>query len=101
MSEIAKLEKKIDKQFNDLTALMSNYANDVNARFDQIDTKLDEHDKRFEELDFKFDRLLNTVDALIKRIDTYETELAARDHKIERLERWIELLAEKAGVKLT
>jgi archaellum component FlaC len=101
MSEIAQLEKKMDKQFDNLTALMSNFANDVNERFDKIEARLDQHDKRFDALDEKFNKLLDTIDGLVKRIDDYETELAARDHKIERLERWIEQLASNAGVKLS
>lgn len=101
MSEIANLEKKMDKRFDDLTALMSNFANDIQNKFDQIDAKLNSHDKRFDELDAKFDKLMNTIDGFIKRIDDYETELAARDHKIERLERWIEQIANKTGVKLS
>ncbi|CAN5644852.1 hypothetical protein BH23PAT2_BH23PAT2_03920 [soil metagenome] len=108
MADLEKLEKRMDKQFDDLTALMSKFADDVSARFDQhdarfdqIEAKLKEHDNRFDELDAKFNRLLDAVDGLIKRIDDYETELAARDHKIERLERWIEQIAEKTGVTLS
>lgn len=115
MSEVAKLEKRIDKRFDDLTALMSEFANDVQIKFDKIDNKLIEHDARFDQQDARFDRieerlvrleeshnkLMNTIDGFIKRIDDYETELVARDHKIERLERWIEQIAAKTGVKLT
>jgi hypothetical protein len=45
--------------------------------------------------------LLNTIDGFIGRIDTYETELAAKDHKIERLERWIQEIASKSNIQLT
>lgn len=108
MSELAKLEKRIDKRFDDLTALMSGFANDVNARFDQQDVQFNQQDIRFDRieerikhLEVSHDKLVNTIDGFIKRIDDYETELAARDHKIERLERWIEQIAEKTGVKLS
>jgi hypothetical protein len=40
------------------------------------------------------------IDGFVGRIDNYEIELAARDHKIERLERWIQQLAEKSKVEL-
>ena len=114
MSEIAKLEKRIDKRFDDLTALMSQFANDVNARFDQQDARFDQQDAWLLKHDARFDRieeqltklsdqyyhLVSTIDGFIERIDRYETELLARDHKIERLERWIEQIATKTGVKL-
>lgn len=45
-------------------------------------------------------KLETTINKFMKRIDDYETELAARDHKIERLERWIEKIAAKTGVDL-
>lgn len=99
--DIRALDRKLDKQsidldkrFDELMAVMSRFADDTQARFAEIERRLDEHDA-------KFDRLLNTIDSFIARIDTYETELAARDHKIARLERYIEVLAEKAGVDLT
>lgn len=115
MSEISKLEQRMDKQFDNLTALMSNFANEVYARFDQQDARFDQQDIRFDQQDVRFDRieerldkleashnrLLNTIDGFVKRIDDYETEMAARDHKIDRLERWIEQIASKTGVKLT
>lgn len=108
MSEISKLEKRMDKQFDNLTALMSNFANEVYARFDQQDARFDQQDPRFDRIEERLDkleashnRLLNTIDGFVKRIDDYETEMAARDHKIDRLERWIEQIASKTGVKLT
>lgn len=61
MSEIAKLEKKIDRQFDELTALMSNFANGVQNKFDQIDARLNSHDKRFDKLDVKFDKLMKLL----------------------------------------
>lgn len=100
MSEVAtkadlhNLEKAIDKRFDDLTALMSQFANDVQRKFE-------EHDDEFRKLNQKYDHLLNTIDGFIGRIDRYETELAARDHKIDRLERWIEQIANKTGVSLS
>lgn len=32
---------KVDKKFDDLTALLSNFANEVHARFDQQDARFD------------------------------------------------------------
>lgn len=122
MTDLAKLEKRMDKQFDDLTALMSKFADDVNARFDQQDARFDQQDARFDQQDARFDqqdarldriearidkleashsRLMDTIDGFIKRIDEYETELVARDHKIQRLERWIKQIAKKTGVELS
>ena len=47
-----------------------------------------------------YDRLLNTVDLYIGQIDKYETELAARDAKIDRLERWIIEISKKTEVPM-
>lgn len=106
-----KLDKRfesIDNRFDELVALMSGFANDVGERFDAVDirftrieARLDVHDEEFRKLNQKYDHLITTIDGFVGRIDRYEVELAARDYKIDRLERWIEQLADKAGVKLT
>ena len=46
------------------------------------------------------DRLTSAVDSFAKTIEHFEIELAARDHKINRLEKYIEVLAKKVGVDL-
>ncbi|MEJ0073578.1 MAG: hypothetical protein WDN27_05940 [Candidatus Saccharibacteria bacterium] len=46
------------------------------------------------------DRLTNTIDGFLKRLDDIETDNTARDAQIARLERWIESIAQKTGVKL-
>jgi peptidoglycan hydrolase CwlO-like protein len=69
-------------------------------RFDRIERKLSEHDEEFRKLNKQYDHLLNTIDSFVGRIDKYETELSARDHKIDRLERWIEQIALKTNFKL-
>ena len=84
----------IDKRFDDLTMLMSNFANDVQ-------TKLADHDDEFRKLNEKYDHLLSTIDGFIGRIDKYEAEQAARDHKVERLERWIQEIAARSNIQLT
>ena len=93
-ADLTGLEKRLDKRFDDLTATMSQFANDVQS-------KLTDHDEEFRKINQKYDHLVNTIDGFVGRIDSYETELAARDHKIERLERWIQQIASKTEVKLT
>ena len=44
-------------------------------------------------------RVLTTIiDGYAAKIDAYATEMAAMQHKIDRLERMIDYLAEKAGI---
>jgi hypothetical protein len=93
-SDVINLENQLDKRFDELAALMSGFANDVQV-------KLSDHDDEFRKLNEKYDHLLSTIDGFIGRIDNYETELVARDHKIERLERWIQEIAAKANISLT
>jgi chromosome segregation ATPase len=92
-TDLASLEARLDKRFDNLATIMSHFANDVQS-------KLAEHDEEFRKINDKYDHLINTIDRFVGRIDTYETELAARDHKIERLERWIQQIAAKTQVEL-
>lgn len=57
-------------------------------------------DKRFEAVDRRFDHLTSLIDGYAGKIDTYAQEMAFMDHKISRLEKYIQVLAEKAGVDL-
>lgn len=86
--------KYLDQRFDEVLTVMSQFAESVDKRFD-------DHDEEFRKLNKKYDHLLNTIDGFLGRIDKYETELAVRDHKIERLERWIEQIAKTTGVKLS
>lgn len=67
----------------------------MEKRFDIIEAKLDTKASQL-----SVDNFTNTMDTFIKRIDHLESEMAARDHKIDRLERWIEEIAKQTGVKL-
>jgi flagellar capping protein FliD len=130
--DFVKLEKNLDKRFDDLTALMSNFANQTFDRFDAVDKKFDSIDKKFDSIDMKFDYidkrfdyvdkrladldkrlegaesrfderfnlLTNIIDGYAGKIDMYAQEMAAMSHKINRLERYIQVLADKAGVDL-
>lgn len=84
----------IDKRFDEVLSAMSQFADDTNIQFAEIKQEISA-------LKTSHDRLLNTVDGFVGRIDKYETELAARDHEIARLKRWINEIADKTGVKLT
>jgi septal ring factor EnvC (AmiA/AmiB activator) len=47
-----------------------------------------------------FRHLNETLDAFLKRLDDIEKDNTARDAQLARLERWIETIAQKTGVKL-
>ena len=91
------MENKFDKRFESIDKRFDSFANSVEKRFNA-------NDKRFEDienkLDKRFDLLTNIIDGYASKIDTYAQEIAAMDHKIRRLEKYIQVLADKAGVDL-
>ena len=46
------------------------------------------------------DKLVNIIDGYADKIDSYAMEMAAMQHKIDRLERYIQVLANNAGIDL-
>lgn len=87
------LEKALSKQTTEIAEIMQTFMQQVDNEFAKVNKSLDELDK-------KYDYLINTIDGFIARIDKYEIELAARDAKIERLERWIKEIAKKTDVPM-
>jgi len=102
----------MDKDFSELTEYLS-------QKFDKIDERFDEFDERFDELpkifatkeDLKealenittkddFNVLMSAVDAYAKKADTYFQEMVMLSHKVDRHEKWLNLVAEKLGIKL-
>lgn len=88
---------------------MSKYATreDIDEVLDVLRDFMQQVDQRFVSIELDISeikkshhRLIDTVDGFVGRIDKYETELAARDAKIERLERWIEQIAKKTNVPM-
>lgn len=53
-----------------------------------------------DELIKNFSSLQTAVDGYSKRADTYFQEMVVLSHKVHRLEKWIQQVAEKVGVKL-
>ncbi len=68
--------------------------------FKYLDRRFDEVNQRIDKVDEKYDRLMTTLDAFLKRLDDIEVDNHARDAQIARLERWIETIASRTGVKL-
>lgn len=79
-----------DDQFDKMFRYIEDFRSEVSTRFDR------EHDY-FEE---RIDQLTNLIDGYAGRLDSYAQEMAALDHKIARLERYIHVLADSAGIDL-
>lgn len=114
METLSKFADSVDKRFQS-----------IDKRFESIDKRFVSIDKRFdsqekfnlqltkrldslereigltrEEMATKEDirRLEGLVDGYAAKLDNYAAEMAAMQHKIDRLERMIDYLAEKAGI---
>lgn len=87
------VDKAIDKAVSDLSAVMSQFANEVYIKFD-------EQDRRFDRLEKKDDEIIGLIDGLSGRMDDMTIENAARDHAFARHERWIQELARKTHTTL-
>jgi chromosome segregation ATPase len=57
-------------------------------------------EERMDAFDEKLNHLTSTLDAFLKRLDDIEKDSSARDNEIARMNRWIEQIAQKTGVKL-
>lgn len=68
--------------------------------FKHIDARFDAVDKRFDDVHGDIENLRGTVVDFAEHLDTYAQEMAAMDHKIDRLERYIQVIAQKTGVDL-
>jgi len=66
----------------------------------QVFATRDEMDTRFEELRTDFSNLQSAVDAYAKKADAYFQEMVVLSHKVNRMEKWIQQLADKVGIKL-
>ena len=53
-----------------------------------------------DELKQSFSDLQTSVDAYAKKADTYFQEMVVLSHKVERLEKWLQQIADKVGIKL-
>ena len=53
-----------------------------------------------DELKQSFSDLQTSVDTYAKKADTYFQEMVVLSHKVERLEKWLQQIADKVGIKL-
>ncbi|MCA9344483.1 hypothetical protein KC946_01475 [Candidatus Saccharibacteria bacterium] len=87
------VQKIVNSAVDDLSEIIQSFAQNVDNRLNIIDDRLAKVEK-------SLDRLTNTIDAFVKRLDDIETDNTSRDAQLARLERWIEQVAAKQGVKL-
>lgn len=87
------VQEIVDKAVIDLSEIITNFAQQVDSRFNSVEAKQ-------RELDKKFDRLLGTIDSFVGRIDRYESERDARDSQFDRLLEWARKVSEKTGIPL-
>jgi len=82
----------MDKDFSELIEYLD-------QKFAVIDKKLDGlQENKAEKSDVR--DLVDAVDAYAKKADTYFQEMVMLSHKVNRLEKWIQEIAEKVGIKL-
>lgn len=60
-----------------------------------------EVDSRFDAIDKRFDSLLAIVDGYANKVDSYAQEMTFGDQKVNRLEGYINVIAEKVDVDLS
>lgn len=84
---------QLTKAVDDLSKVISNFAAQVDERFNKLEERMDK-------LEYSHQRLLSTVDGFIGRIDRYGTELAERYHQFERLLVWARKVSDKTEIPL-
>lgn len=89
----ADVEEVVAKAVTDLSEIIANFAQQVDGRFNDVET-------RQRELDHKFEHLMNAIDSFIARIDRYEAEQLARDNQFNRLLEWARKVSAKTGIPL-
>lgn len=77
-----------DDQFTKLFRYVEEFRSEVKEILEQKADKAD------------VEMLKNVIDGYADKIDGYAMEMAAMQHKIDRLEKYIQVLADKAGVDL-
>lgn len=87
------VQEIVNKAVDDLTQIIGNFAQQVDDRFNKVESDI-------RDLKVSLDRLTNTVDGFVKRLDEQEIENTARDAQFARLLDWAEKVADKTGIPL-
>jgi chromosome segregation ATPase len=122
------VQEIVYKAVDDLSQIIQSFARNVDDRFNTLETKVDSLEVKVDTLEAKtdtldmrmvrlesgvaslqadvtglntkYEHLISTLDTFLKRLDDMEVNNVARDAQLARLERWIEQVAAKTGVKL-
>lgn len=101
MADVTKSDiQDLSKAIQDLATHVDQRFDKVDKRFDQVDTRFEQVGQRFDNLEEKYTQILNTLDTLSKNLSDFTGEMRARDAKVDRLERWVQKIAQETGVQL-
>lgn len=102
--DLAKLEHRIDTKIDsgvlELSGIVRGFMTQADYHFQNVDKRFDEVQQEINQLGESHNQLINTIDKFMKRLDDMAIENTARDAKLERVERWVQQVAQKTGVKL-
>ena len=73
---------------------------DLSELIEYLDKKFSNIDEKFDEQRKDFVALQTGVDAYAHKADAFFQEMVMLSHQYNRHEKWIQMLAEKLGVKL-
>lgn len=97
--DFSELVEYLDKKFGEVATKA-----DVDRRFDVVVREVvslrTDTETRFTDLRKSFGDLQDAVGVYATKADLYFQEMAAMSQKLQRLERWVEELAAKVGMKL-
>ncbi|MBI2075374.1 MAG: hypothetical protein HYT82_01750 [Candidatus Harrisonbacteria bacterium] len=111
--DFSELVEYLDKKFGEVATKA-----DVDRRFDAVDKQFADVDRRFDvvvrevvnlrtetehnfaDLKSDFRELQSAVSVYASKADTYFQEMVLLNNRVHRLERWMEELAAKVGMKL-
>jgi septal ring factor EnvC (AmiA/AmiB activator) len=68
--------------------------------FKHMEKRFADMEKRFDKVDQRFDQLQSSVDAYAKQVLDLTQEHLMLARKVDRMEDWIQKIAQKTGVKL-
>ena len=83
----------IDKAVEDLSMVISGFADQVDSRFNDVEREVVDLKK-------SHDRLQSTIDNFVKRLDEQELDTAAQDSRFEKLLAWAREVSQRTGIPL-
>lgn len=89
-----KIDEKIDKAVEDLSEIISGFANQVAEEFKKANKRLNAVEK-------KVDFIMSQLDAMSKKQELDDDERLVMGHQLDRMDIWIHELADKIGYKLS